>query len=82
MREDFLKGKKYGPYEAFITDIENDIKSGRVKSEVNPKEIASCSLALWDGLIRSHIANFLECDLANTLQKAYSAIWRDISKDI
>lgn len=82
VREEFLKGKKYGPYEAFIAAVENDIREGRARSDVNPREIASCSLALWDGLIRSHIANFLECDLADTLQKAYSAIWRDISKDI
>ena len=80
VREDLLKGKKSGPWEAFQAAIENDIKSGRVKDSVNPKEVASCCLALWDGLTRSHIARFLECDLAETLERAYAAIWRDISE--
>ena len=79
-REDLLKSKKFGPWEAFNVAVQNDIRGGRVSSEVDSLEIASCCMALWNGLVRSNIDKFLQCDLEATLKKAYAAIWRDIQK--
>ena len=79
-REDLLKSKKFGPWEAFNVAVQNDIRGGRVSSKVDSLEIASCCMALWNGLVRSNIDKFLQCDLEATLKKAYAAIWRDIQK--
>ena len=79
-REDLLKSKKFGPWEAFNVAVQNDIRGGRVSSEVDSLEIACCCMALWNGLVRSNIDKFLQCDLEATLKKAYAAIWRDIQK--
>lgn len=79
-RENLLKSKKFGPWEAFNVAVQNDIRSGRASTEVDSLEIASCCMALWNGLVRSNIDKFLQCDLEATLKKAYAAIWRDIQK--
>lgn len=81
LREDILKSKKCGPWEAFHVAVENDVRTGRAVPEADPKEIACCCMALWNGLVRSHIDRFLQCDLEKTLSKAYSAIWSDIVAD-
>lgn len=78
VREGILKSKKFGPWEAFKVAVQNDIRCARALPEANPAEIASCCMALWNGLVRSNIDKFLQCDLEATLKKAYSAIWRDI----
>lgn len=78
VREDIQKSKKFGPWEAFNVAVQNDVRSGRAIREADSKEIASCCMALWNGLVRSHIDRFLQCDLEKTLKKAYSAIWSDI----
>lgn len=78
VREGILKSKKFGPWEAFNVAVKNDIRYARVSPEVDSKEIASCCMSLWNGLVRSHIDKFLQCDLESTLTKAYSAIWRDL----
>lgn len=78
VREDILKSKKFGPWEAFSVAVQNDIRNGRALPDVDSVEIASCCMALWNGLVRSNIDKFLQCDLEATLKKAYSAIWRDI----
>lgn len=80
VRENILKSKRCGPWEAFHVAVENDIHNGLVRAEVDSKQVASCCMALWNGLVRAHIDNFLQCDLEETLKNAFAAIWRDISR--
>lgn len=80
VREELLTNKRSGPWEAFHSAVLNDLKAGRVRADVDAVQIASCCIALWNGLVHSHIVRFLACDLTETLTNAYRAIWRDISK--
>ena len=80
VRDDLLKNKRFGPWHAFYTAVENDIRAGKARKGVAAAEVASCCIALWNGLVYSHITGFLACDLVGTLRKAYTAIWRDISQ--
>ena len=77
-REQLLARDAKGPYHSFIRAIENDIAAGRVRSDVNPVGLASVSMAVWTGLVRSKIEKFLECDLTETLQKTYDAMWASV----
>ena len=79
VRDDLLKNTRFGPWHAFHTAVENDICAGRALENADAAEVASCCMALWNGLVHSHITGFIACDLAGTLRKAYNAIWRDIS---
>lgn len=79
VREDLQKNERFGPWHAFFTAVGNDIRSGVAHGDVDAAEVASCCIALWNGLVHSHITGFLACDLLTTLRKAYAAIWRDIS---
>lgn len=79
MREDLLKNSRFGPWEAFRLAVENDIRTGRVRGDVDPIQVASCGMALWNGLVRSRIAGFLQCDLQDTLRTAYASIWRSMA---
>jgi TetR/AcrR family acrAB operon transcriptional repressor len=79
IREDLLKNSRFGPWEAFRVAVENGMRTGVVHAHVNAIEVASCCMALWNGLVRSQIAGFLQCDLENTLKNAYSSIWRSIA---
>lgn len=81
VREELLKNKRSGPWHAFYSAVVNDLKAGRARMEVDAKQVASCCIALWNGLVHSHIASFLACGLEETLRNAYAAIWRDISKN-
>ena len=78
VRERLLSGEMCGPYHGFIRAIENDIAEGRVRRDVNPVAVASVSIAIWDGLVRSKIEKFLQCDLRATLKRAYDAMWKSI----
>ena len=80
VRDDLLKNRRFGPWHAFHTAVENDIRAGKARKSTAAAEVASCCTALWNGLVHSHITGFLACDLVGTLRKAYTAIWRDISK--
>jgi len=80
MRENLLKNSRFGPWEAFRVAVENGMRTGTVHVHVNAIEVASCCMALWNGLVRSQISGFLQCDLENTLKNAYSLIWRSIAK--
>ena len=62
------------------TECEAVLFMGIIHEHVNAIEVASCCMALWNGLVRSQIAGFLQCDLENTLKNAYSSIWRSIVK--
>jgi TetR/AcrR family acrAB operon transcriptional repressor len=81
VRENLLKNKRFGPWEAFHSSVLSDVRAGRARAEVDAVQIASCCIALWNGLVHSSIAHFLACDLTQTLTNAYRAIWRDISND-
>jgi TetR/AcrR family acrAB operon transcriptional repressor len=80
IREDLLKNSRFGPWEAFRVAVENGMRIGTIHNHVNAIEVASSCMALWNGLVRSRIAGFLQCDLENTLKNAYSSIWRSIAK--
>ena len=67
-----------GPYNCLIKAIENDIAAGRVRADVNPVALASVSMAVWTGLVRSKIEKFLECDLEQTLRETYGAMWESV----
>ena len=77
-REQLLSGDTNGPYHYFIRAVKNDIAEGRVRPDVDPTAIASVSLSIWNGLVRSKIEKFLQCDLGTTLRKAYAAMWQSI----
>ena len=78
VRAQLLAHDTEGPYHCFIKAIENDIAAGRVRADVNPVALASVSMAVWTGLVRSKIEKFLECDLEETLRKTYEAMWASI----
>lgn len=78
VREQLLSNGTAGPYHAFIQAIRNDIAAGRVRADVNPVEIASVGIAIWDGLVRSRIEKFLACDLTKALRNSYRGIWEGI----
>ncbi len=80
VRENLMHDNRWGPWEAFRTAVANDVRTGRARADVNPVEIAHCSMALWNGLVHASIARVLNCDLKETLANAYAAIWRDIGK--
>lgn len=78
VREDLLTNTRFGPKQAFKSAIAADMAAGRVRADVDGEEIATVSIALWDGLVQSAIDGFLASDLVSTLSHAYAAIWRDI----
>ena len=78
MREDLLKNSRFGPWEAFRVAVENDVRNGLVRPETDAIQVASSCMALWNGLVRSRIAGFLQCDLVDTLKNAYSSIWKSM----
>jgi len=77
-REELMAGKTNGPYHAFIQAIRNDVAEGRVSKAVDPVAIASVGMSVWNGLVRSKIEKFLECDLATTLRRTYDAMWESM----
>ena len=80
-REKLLSRSMNGPYHTFIRAVENDIAAKRVRPEVNPVAIASVAVAIWDGLVQSKIERFLECELEQTLESTYGAMWNSIAID-
>ena len=81
VREDLMRNKRFGPWAAFRTAVENDVREGRVRADVDPIQVASTCIAMWDGLVHSRIVKLLQCDLEDTLRKAYAAVWESIRKD-
>ena len=75
VREDLMRNPRFGPWAAFRTAIENDIRAGRVRQGVDPVQVASVCVAIWDGLVHARIAKVLLCDLEDTLKKSYDAVW-------
>ena len=52
--------------------------AGRVRPDVDPVQVASVCVAIWDGLVHMRIAKLLQCDLEDTLRKSYAAVWESI----
>lgn len=78
VRKDLLTNERFGPKQAFKAALANDIRSGRARPDVDAEEVATVSLALWDGLVQSKIDKFLSCDMVQTLRHAYEAVWERI----
>ena len=78
VREDLLRNPRFGPWAAFRTAVENDIKAGRVRPGVDPVQVASVCIAMWDSLVHMRIVRVLMCDLEDTLRKSYAAVWESI----
>ena len=78
VRADLLTDAAFGPQETFCRAVQSDIASGRVRRDVAAEEIATVSIALWDGLVQTRLDGLLKCDMAATLRHAYEAIWQRI----
>ena len=79
VRADLLRNQRFGPWAAFKTAVENDVRAGRVRADVDPVQVASVCIAMWDGLVHARIMRFLQCDLEDTLRKSYEAVWQSIT---
>jgi len=78
VRADLIRNPRFGPWAAFRTAVENDVRAGRARAETDPIQVASVCMAMWDGLVHMRIARFLQCDLEDTLRKSYDAVWESI----
>lgn len=78
VRENLISNERFGPLQAFRCAIENDIKAGRVRRDVDALQVSTVCIALWDGLVQGRIDNFLSCDLEDTLRKSYEAVWNSM----
>ena len=78
VREDLMRNPRFGPWAAFRTAVENDVRAGRVRADVDSIQVASVCISIWDGLVHTRIAHFLQCDLEDTLRKSYEAVWEAI----
>ena len=78
VREELLANEQFGPMQAFRAAVASDIAAGRARVGVDADEVATVSIALWDGLVQARIDKFLVRDLGQTLSHAYEAIWNRI----
>jgi len=78
VRADLLRNQRFGPWAAFRKAVENDVREGRARAGTDPVQVASVCIAMWDGLVHTRIAHFLQCDLEDTLRKSYDAVWKSI----
>ena len=46
--------------------------------DIDPVQVATVCISIWDGLVHSRIARLLQCDMEDTLRKAYDAVWASI----
>lgn len=70
-----------GPYESVIFAVEADMAAGRVRKDTVPREVATATVVLWDGMIQRKIEGFLEIDMSHALKKGFCAIWNMIKKE-
>ena len=80
VREEFLTNRRFGPFHAFVTAMENDARAGRLRDGVDAVEVASAAMAVWDGLVQSRIDGFLTKELTTVLTHTFEAIWNSIRK--
>lgn len=78
VRSDLLRNRRFGPWEAFRTAVGNDAREGLLRAGVDPVQVASVCVSIWEGLVHARILKVLQCDLEETLSKAYSAVWKSI----
>ena len=78
VREDLLTNDRFGPYHAFLTALDNDVRAGRVRADVDAEEVAAACLAVWESLVQWRIDGFLKCDLRSTLTHSYEGVWAQI----
>ncbi len=78
VRENLLTNERFGPMQAFRCAVENGVKAGQVRSDVDALQVATVCIAIWDGLVQGRIDNFLSCDLEDTLRKSYEAVWNSM----
>ena len=78
VRTDLIRNPRFGPWAAFRTAVENDVRAGRARADADPIQVASVCMAMWDGLVHMRIAHLLQCDLEDTLRKSYDAVWESI----
>ena len=81
VRDDLLKNQRFGPWAAFRMAVENDVREGRVRKDVDPVQVACVCIAMWDGLVHARIVRVLRCDLEDTLRKSYAAVWEAMRVD-
>ncbi len=81
VREDLMRNQRFGPWAAFKTAIGNDVREGRAREDVDPVQVASVCVAIFDGLVHTRIVRLLQCDLEDTLRKSYEAVWQAIATD-
>ena len=81
VRDQLLKDRQVGPRAAIQRAIENDIRAGRVRKDVNPVAVSSAAIALWDGLVKARLDDFLECDFAVTLKNFYDGMWKSMKME-
>ena len=82
VRQNLLTNSRFGPKEAFMKAVANDVAAGRARPTANAEEIAAVSLAIWDGLVQAHLDRFLECDMATTLRHAFGAVWAGVKERV
>ena len=78
VREELLTNKRFGPYHAFLMAIDNDVRAGRMRANVNAQEVAASCLAVWETLVQWRIDGFLKCDLRSTLSHSYVSVWAQV----
>ena len=79
VRSELMRNKRFGPWAAFKTAVENEMRAGRVREDVDPVQVASVCVAIFDGIVHARIARLLQCDMEDTLRKSYSAVWKSIA---
>ncbi|MBO5642780.1 MAG: TetR family transcriptional regulator [Kiritimatiellae bacterium] len=78
LAKSFIEERSDGPYMAVLNALNADVEARRVKVGVNPDEIASSVMAIWDGIIKRKIEGFLVSDMSLTLKHAYDSLWNGI----
>ena len=78
IREQLLTNERFGPIQAFRDAVINDIRAGRVRSDVDATQVAVVCIAAGDGLVQGQLDRFLTCDLTDTLRKTYDAVWKSM----
>ena len=78
VRENLLANMDGSPMAAFRSAVAADIAAARARPEADADEIATVSIALWDGLVQARVDHFLTRDLEQTLRHVYEAIWNRI----
>ena len=78
VREDLMRNPRFGPWAAFRQAVKNDIKAGRARNGVDPTQVATVCMAIWDGIVHARIAKVLQYDMEDTVRNSYEAVWKSI----